>query len=122
MAKRILIADDEVHIRKILSLAFTKAGYEVVSCQDGKEAIAAIEKGAIDLVITDLMMPEVNGYEVIERLKRDKGTRDIPAIVLTALGQNDDLLKAKEAGADLVITKPFSPKKIVEMVEAMLKQ
>ena len=121
MAKRILIADDEVHIRRILEHGLIAAGYDVLSAQDGEEAINIMEKGTVDLVITDLMMPRMNGYELTTRLKQDEKTKHIPVIVLTALGQDDEMQKAKESGADNIVSKPFSPRKMAEMVGAMLK-
>ncbi|MBU0600071.1 response regulator, partial [bacterium] len=83
MAKRVLIADDEVHIRKILEHALTEAGYDVSVAQDGEEAINIIEKEPVDLVITDLDMPKLNGFELTARLKQDEKTKNIPVIILT---------------------------------------
>ncbi|MFH1449216.1 MAG: response regulator [bacterium] len=122
MAKRVLIADDEVHIRKILEHALTEAGYDVSVAQDGEEAINIIEKEPVDLVITDLDMPKLNGFELTARLKQDEKTKNIPVIILTALGQDDEMQKAKKSGADEIASKPFSSKKITEMVNSMLKQ
>lgn len=121
MAKRVLVADDEVHIRRILSHVLIEAGYDVVSAEDGEEAINSIDKEPVDLVITDLTMLKLNGWELTAKLKQDEKTKNIPVIVLTAIGQNDELQMAKDAGADEIVSKPFSPKKMVEMVGAMLK-
>lgn len=121
MAKRILIADDEVHIRRMLKYALTGAGYDVVVAQEGEEAANIIKKETVDLVITDLIMPKLNGYELTAKLKQDEKTKNIPVIVLTALGQDDELQMAKKAGADKIASKPFSPKKMAEMVGEMLK-
>ncbi|MBU2599899.1 response regulator [bacterium] len=76
----------------------------------------------MDLVITDLSMPKIDGYELITKLKQGEKTKNIPVIVLTALGQDDEIQKAKKSGADEVASKPFSSKKIVEMVDSMLKK
>ncbi len=119
---KILVVDDEVHVRKILEYSLTQAGYDVLSAQDGDEAINIIEKETMDLVITDLNMPKVPGYELTLKLKQDEKTKHIPVIVLTAVGQDDELQKAKEAGADNIVSKPFSPRKMVEMVGLMLKE
>ncbi|MFH1961946.1 MAG: response regulator [bacterium] len=121
MAKRILVVDDEVHIRKILEHVLIEAGYDVVSAHDGEEAINITEKETVDLVITDLSMPKLTGWELTVKLKHDEKTKNIPVIVLTALVQDDEIEKARKSGANTIVPKPFSPRKIVEMVESMLK-
>jgi len=119
--KRILIADDESHIRRILEFNLERAGFEVVSTQDGQEALAAVLAQPPDLVILDVSMPGMTGLDVCRRLKRDAGFAATPVFLLTARGQESDAEAGRAAGADQFFTKPFSPRELVEAVKKALR-
>ncbi|HIE53408.1 MAG TPA: response regulator [Armatimonadetes bacterium] len=120
MAKKILVADDEVHIVRILTDVLTDAGYEVIPAFDGKEALEKALEEKPDLVFLDLMMPEMSGYEVCRRLREEETTRDTLIFMLTARGQESDEEEGYRVGADLYLTKPFAPRKLVRIVQEKL--
>jgi two-component system alkaline phosphatase synthesis response regulator PhoP len=123
MAKgKILVVDDEIYIVHILDFSLGMEGYEVLTALDGEQALdkARIEKP--DLIVLDIMMPKLDGYETCKRLKADDSTKNIPVILLSAKGRNVDQKVGFEAGADDYITKPFSPRKLVERINAVLGQ
>ena len=120
MSKKILVVDDEVYILHILDFSLGAEGYEVITAADGEEAIekARIEKP--DLVVLDIMMPKVDGFEACRRLKGDPETNQIPVILLTAKGREVDRQMGIEVGADDYIIKPFSPTKLIEKIGSFL--
>jgi DNA-binding response OmpR family regulator len=103
----ILIADDEAVSRRLLQSYVQKWGYEVATAQNGAEAWALFEKGTYPVVITDWMMPEVDGLELVRRIRADPRPAYVYAILLTARSQKEDLVQGMEAGADDFLTKPF---------------
>ncbi|MCF7873333.1 MAG: response regulator [Candidatus Omnitrophica bacterium] len=105
--KKILIADDEPDFVELISMRLEVNGYDVVSAKDGQEAIDKTKSEKPDLLILDLMMPKVDGFEVCRMLKFDDNFKDLPIIVLSALDQQQDREKAVEAGADEYFIKPF---------------
>ncbi len=123
MAKgKILVVDDEVYIVHILDFSLGMEGYEVVTALDGEQAIEKANAEHPDLIVLDIMMPKLDGYETCKRLKADEATRNIPVILLSAKGRNIDQKIGFEVGADDYITKPFSPRKLVERINAILGQ
>ena len=123
MAKgKILVVDDEVYIVHILDFSLGMEGYEVVTALDGEQAIEKANAERPDLIVLDIMMPKLDGYETCKRLKADDATRNIPVILLSAKGRNIDQKIGFEVGADDYITKPFSPRKLVERINAILGQ
>ena len=123
MAKgKILVVDDEVYIVHILDFSLGMEGYEVVTALDGEQAIEKANAEHPDLIVLDIMMPKLDGYETCKRLKADDATRSIPVILLSAKGRNIDQKIGFEVGADDYITKPFSPRKLVERINAILGQ
>jgi DNA-binding response OmpR family regulator len=112
MAKRVLICDDEPYIVESVSYVVRKAGFDVVTAEDGEEALAAARRERPDLVFLDIMMPGLPGDEVCRRLKADPATKDTHVVILTARGQEEDERRAMEMGADEFMTKPFSPRKL----------
>lgn len=118
--KKILVVDDEVYILHILDFSLGAEGYEVITAADGEEAIdrARVEKP--DLVVLDIMMPKVDGFEACRRLKADPETSQIPVILLTAKGREVDRQMGMEVGADDYIVKPFSPTKLIEKIGSFL--
>lgn len=118
---KILVVDDEVYIVQILEFSLRRIeGYEVITATDGEEALAKVAAERPDLVVLDVMMPKMDGYETCKRMKENEQTRDIPVILLSAKGRAMDQNKGFEAGADDYITKPFSPRKLVEKINSVL--
>jgi len=120
MAKKVLVCDDEPYIVESVSYVVRKAGYEVVTAEDGLEALDAGRREKPDLVFLDIMMPRMSGYEVCRQLKADPSTRKAYIVMLTARGQEEDERKALEMGADEFMTKPFSPRKMRAKLEEVL--
>ncbi|HEV2106228.1 MAG TPA: response regulator [Candidatus Eisenbacteria bacterium] len=123
MAKgKILVVDDEIYIVHILDFSLGMEGYEVLTALDGEQALEKARADKPDLIVLDIMMPKLDGYETCKLLKADDATRDIPVILLSAKGRNVDQKIGFEVGADDYITKPFSPRKLVERINAILGQ
>jgi len=115
---KILIVDDEPLIRDALAFKLTKEGYEVETAEDGEKAIEKIENESFDIVISDVMMPFVSGFELLKILK-ERGTQ-APVLLLTSLNSENAVLKAFELGADDYMTKPFSPKELSNRIKKLL--
>ncbi len=116
----ILAADDEVHILHVLGLKLRNAGLDVLTAEDGEEALEMARKHQPDLVITDFQMPLLNGLELCQQLKADETTASIPTLMLTARGFSlsaEDLEKTNIAG---VLSKPFSPREVLSRVQELL--
>ena len=120
--KKVLVADDEVHILHVVSLKLSNAGYEVITAQDGREALDLAQVEQPDIIITDYQMPFLSGIELCHRLKQLPATREIPAIVLTARGFSLDAAAMEAAGVKGCVSKPFSPRLLVQMVEDVLAE
>ncbi|HVP38426.1 MAG TPA: response regulator [Candidatus Saccharimonadales bacterium] len=119
---KILVVDDEVYIVHILDFSLGMEGYEVVTALNGEEALAKAAEHRPDLVVLDIMMPKMDGYETCRRLKAEEATRHIPVILLSAKGRNVDQKMGFDVGADDYITKPFSPRKLVDRINVILTQ
>ena len=117
---KILVVDDEVYILHILDFSLGAEGFDVITATDGEEALAKAQRDKPDLIILDVMMPRLDGYENCRRLKSDPGTKDIPVLLLTARGRDEDRQRGVESGADDYITKPFSPNKLINRVSDIL--
>jgi two-component system alkaline phosphatase synthesis response regulator PhoP len=120
MSKKILVVDDERHIIYIVKFNLEKAGYNVITASNGEEAVLVATKEQPDLIILDLMMPKMTGFEACSIITKQVETLNIPVIILTAKGQEIDKDKALECGAKCFITKPFSPKALLKKVEEFL--
>jgi len=120
MPKRVLVCDDEPYIVESVSYVVRKAGFEVSSAEDGETALDLARREKPDLIFLDIMMPGIPGDEVCRRLKADPATRATHVIILTARGQEEDERRAMEMGADEFMTKPFSPRKLREMLVRVL--
>jgi len=120
LSKKILVVDDEVYILHILDFSLGAEGYEVITAADGEEAIEKARTERPDLVVLDIMMPKVDGFEACRRLKGDPETNQIPVILLTAKGREVDRQMGIEVGADDYIIKPFSPTKLIEKIGSFL--
>jgi twitching motility two-component system response regulator PilG len=122
MAKdRILVVEDEESLLKLETILFTSKGYEVTGVQDGSLALAEVEKSAPDLVVLDIMLPGLDGFEVCRLLKENPATSWIPVVMLTAKKSNQDLERGKTVGADAYITKPFKSVKVLEVIDGLIK-
>jgi two-component system alkaline phosphatase synthesis response regulator PhoP len=120
MAKRVLIADDEPNIVTSLEFLMEQAGLEVRVARDGQEALEVAAAFEPDLVLLDVMMPQLSGYEVCQRLKSDPKLRDVRVLMLSAKGRDVEIAKGLELGADGYITKPFSTRELVARVRELL--
>ena len=109
MPKKILAVDDERHIVRLVEVNLQRAGYEVVTAYDGREALEKVKTETPDLVVLDVMMPYMDGFEVLKNLKADPVTAEIPVIMLTAKAQDADVFRGWQSGADCYLTKPFNP-------------
>jgi two-component system alkaline phosphatase synthesis response regulator PhoP len=115
--KKILAVDDEKHIVRLVQVNLERAGYEVVTANDGKEALQKVQDENPDLLVLDVMMPYMDGFEVLQNLRRNPATRDIPVIMLTAKAQDADVFKGWQSGVDCYLTKPFNPMELLSFVK-----
>lgn len=123
MAKeRILVVEDDEDILQLLKYNLAKEGYQVTGVTSGEEALKVMKSGAPDLVLLDLMLPGMDGLEVCRRFKREARTGQIPIIMLTAKGEEADIVTGLELGADDYITKPFSPRVMLARVRTALRR
>ncbi len=118
--RKVLIADDETNIRNILDFTLHAEGFDVVAARNGDDAYTLALGEQPDLIVLDVMMPGTNGFETCRRLKSDRRTARIPVVLLTARGTRDDRRTGEDAGADAYVTKPFSPGKLVAVVQDLL--
>ncbi|HLU18128.1 MAG TPA: response regulator [Edaphocola sp.] len=118
--RKILIVDDEPNIVMALDYAFRKNDFQVFIARDGQEALDLLEKEIPNVIILDIMMPKVDGYETLRQLKQNKNLASTKVIMLSAKNKDTDIEKALNLGADAYITKPFSIKKIVEQIQELL--
>ena len=122
MSKKILIVEDDKHISKLLKYNLEKAGFECFVTITGEDGFEILDKQLIDLIILDIMLPKMDGFEVCKQLKQDKKLSNIPLIMLTAKGEEVDRIVGLELGADDYVIKPFSPRELVLRVKAILKR
>ena len=123
MQKRhLLVVEDDEDILELVAYNLAKAGYRVTKAATGREALARVAEEPPDLVVLDLMLPETDGTEVCRRLKGDVNTSAIPVVMLTAKGEESDIVAGLELGADDYITKPFSPKVLLARIRAVLRR
>ena len=117
MAKKILAVDDERHIVRLVEVNLQRAGYEVVTAFDGREALEKVKAETPDLIVLDVMMPYMDGFEVLKTLKADPSTAEIPVIMLTAKAQDADVFRGWQSGVDCYLTKPFNPMELLTFVK-----
>ena len=117
MAKKVLAVDDSKSMREMVSFTLKSAGYDVVEAEDGKAALAAIAGMKIDAVITDLNMPNMNGFELIRSLRADPAYKFTPILMLTTEGDAAKKEEGKSSGATGWIVKPFNPDKLIEVIK-----
>ncbi len=119
---KVLVVDDEEYIQHILNFSFGAEGYEVITAADGEEAVSIARSELPDIIVLDIMMPKMDGYEACRQIKADPQTQNIPVILLTAKGREVDRKLGAEAGADDYVVKPFSPGRLIERVEGFIKR
>jgi DNA-binding response OmpR family regulator len=121
--KRILCIEDEPEMIDLIKLILNRRGFEVVGASGGKEGLKVVREIHPDLVLLDLMMPEMDGWEVYQQMKAEESTRNIPVIIVTAKAQNiDKVLGLHIAKVDDYIAKPFGPQELIDSVEKILSQ
>ncbi|MGM0441340.1 MAG: response regulator transcription factor [Elusimicrobiota bacterium] len=120
MKAKILIVDDEKNITQLMKLMVEAEGYEGLVAHDGKEALDKIKAEEIDLMLLDLMMPRVNGYEVLEKLRSWNKLKDLPVIVVSAMSQKNDKERAYELGASDYMVKGFKPAELLSNIKKYL--
>ena len=118
--KRILVVDDEPDVRELVVYRMRRSGYVVLEASNGEEALQTALAELPDLIVADVMMPRLNGYELTRQLREHEQTRAIPVILLTAKTQEADVSQGFDAGADDYLKKPFSPDELVARVRAVL--
>jgi DNA-binding response OmpR family regulator len=121
MAKRILVVDDDENILSLERTILEQKGFDVTTAAGGNEALELLGKDEFDLVLLDVMMPEVDGFTVCRRIKEEPRTREIPVIFLTAKGGGEALAEGFESGAIMYINKPFTANKLLTIVNTMLE-
>src|SRR5215211_2098019 len=122
MSKLILAVEDQEDNMQILRDLLTSAGYEVVEAENGKEALAVVAKRRPDLILMDIQLPILDGYEATRRIKSDPATRAIPIIAVTSYSMSGDEAKARAAGCDDYVTKPYSPRQLLAKIRQHLRQ
>ncbi|MBD3426816.1 MAG: response regulator [Candidatus Omnitrophica bacterium] len=120
--KRILIIEDDKDIAKLVKYNLEKAGFECAVSSTGENALEVLDRNPVDLILLDIMLPQIDGLEVCRRIKQDEKLSNIPVVMLTAKGEEVDRVVGFELGADDYIVKPFSPRELILRVKAILKR
>ena len=120
--EKILVVEDDKHISKLLKYNLEKSGYDCTVAGDGEEALAVLPKYRFDLIILDIMLPKMDGFELCRLIKQDVKLKNIPVIMLTAKGEEVDRVVGLELGADDYIVKPFSPRELILRIKAILRR
>lgn len=118
--KRILLVEDEERIRKVISIIIRGEDIEIDEAGDGKEALEKIFSRDFDLIILDLMIPEIDGFGVLEKIRENERTVDLPVIIVSARSSDKDILEGLKGGANYYIPKPFEPQELVSSLELIL--
>jgi DNA-binding response OmpR family regulator len=113
MNKKVLVIDDEETIRKFIKIQLGKAGYEVEEAADGEQAMVQLNRDRFDVLICDIMMPRMSGWDLLKEVRSNPKTSEIPVIILTAKNEDDDMFKGYELGAAYYITKPFTKSQLL---------
>lgn len=122
MVRRILVVEDEAPIREMLCFVLEQKGYQTIEADDFDSALEKIKEPYPELILLDWMLPGGSGINLIKHLKRDELTRQIPVVMLTARGEEEDKVRGLEVGADDYITKPFSPKELIARLKAVMRR
>lgn len=122
MALKILVVEDDKFLRDLITQKLAREGYDVVSAVDGEDGIIKVKEHKPDIVLLDLILPGIDGFEVLAKIKEDEELSDIPVIILSNLGQRDDVDRGIKLGAtDFLIKAHFTPSEIIEKIEAVMK-
>jgi len=121
MTRRVLLAEDEPHITELLCFLLGRAGFSVETETTGPAALRRALEAPPDVLVLDVMLPEMNGFEMLRRLRREPGTAALPVVMLTAKGQREDRRAAETLRVDAFITKPFSNAELIEAVSALAR-
>ena len=121
MPRKILVVDDEPHIVRLVQVNLEKAGYQVLTAFDGLEALQKVSADKPDMIVLDVMMPRMNGFDVLKKLQSDPMTQDIPVIMLTAKAQDADIFKGWSSGVSSYLTKPFNPMELLVFVQRIFQ-
>ena len=119
---KILIAEDEPDIRDLVAFTLRFAGYEVVTGTNGEEAVQLAKKELPDLILLDVRMPRMTGYDACKQIKADSSLKDVPIVFLSAKGQESEIQSGMEAGAEEYLLKPFAPDQLTERVRSILSK
>ena len=122
MARKILVVEDEAPIRDMLCFVLEQNGYQAVTAEDFDSAINALVEPYPDLVLLDWMLPGGSGIQIAKKMKQHELTRNIPIIMITARGEEEDKVRGLEVGADDYVTKPFSPKELMARIKAVIRR
>jgi DNA-binding response OmpR family regulator len=120
MAKTVLVAEDEPYILESLNFLLSRAGYTVRAERDGQAAVDAVMADPPDLIVLDVMMPRLNGFEALKQIRQTSALRDLPVLVLTAKGQEDDRRRMLDLGATELVTKPFSNRDLLARIQHLI--
>lgn len=121
MGSRILVVEDSAVIRRLIEVCLRAADLEIVTRDDGKSGLSAVSSESPDLVVLDIGLPGMDGWEVLDRIRRDESTKHIPVVVLTAHAEEESRRRANEGGADAFVTKPFQPNDFRSTVLSLLE-
>lgn len=121
MKETILVVDDEEDILELIRYNLSKQGYSILTALTGEQAISISKQSLPDLIVLDLMLPGIDGLQVTRRLRKNQSTREIPIVMLTAKGEESDIIKGLETGANDYMSKPFSPKELAARIKAVLR-
>jgi two-component system alkaline phosphatase synthesis response regulator PhoP len=121
MPKKILVVDDERQIVKLVEINLRKAGYDVVCAYDGVEALEKVQSERPHMIVLDVMMPRMNGFDVLKKLQANPETEQIPVIMLTAKAQDADIFAGWQSGVSSYLTKPFNPRELLTFVQRIFE-
>lgn len=121
MANSVLIAEDEPHLVELLTFILEREGYSAAAVYDGEAAVDELRRKTPDVMILDLMLPKLDGYEVLKAIRADSNLSDLPVLMLTAKGQDRDRRVAEDLGVNAFITKPFSNREVVDCVAGLVQ-
>ena len=120
MAVKILVCDDERSIVRLIQVNLERQGWQVVTAYDGKEGLEKIMSEQPDICVLDVMMPYMDGFEVLKNLRREPSTQKLPVVMLTAKAQDKDVFEGYHYGADVYLTKPFNPMELVTFIKRII--
>ncbi|MDY6788153.1 MAG: response regulator [candidate division WOR-3 bacterium] len=120
--RTILLVDDDIFLADLMAFTFKQSGFEIIKAHNGKEALEVLNKEDVDLVLTDIMMPVMDGFELTKNLKDDPNTKDIPVIFLTAKSNMEDKNKGYSLGISAYFEKPFDLKKLIDKINVIISE